>query len=593
MPRLAALIVALVVSPLLAARTLEPPRAGEKWLTLRADEFHFVSNAPAGKTMEIARDLLRMRAAIGEVTRLKVRSAMPTTVFIFASERAFAPYRDAVLQREGGAAGAFFANEAGNFILLRSDLDDVDRTVYHELTHYFVRNTTTGLPLWIAEGIAEYYSTFGTAGNEVAIGRPVAEHVLWLRNTKLIPLAELFATTTSSPIYNEARRIGAFYSQSWAVFHYLMSDPARRAKFGRFLQLLTSGTPDADAFRAAFGMTYEQLEAEVWKYVRRPAFSYVRVSLETLPIVEPPKPEPMEHADVLAALAHLLVHSDAANAAAAERFLRDALAADPRSAAAHADLGRILDATGRREEADAAYRAVAQLGSGDARVYFVAGTNLMLRCIGKEISATSGDDLRQARAMFRRSTELDPALAPAWAALGATYMTETDLTPGIAALEKSLQLAPGNAEAAFHLLQFYANVGRGEEAQRLFRDVLASHPDARMVAHARKALVLAEVRGIEALMRDGDLAEGRKRSAALLARTTDPELKEYLQRLLGDADRLDAVDTLNRAISAANDRRYGEALQILDRLLPSITDPDVLEEAKKFRAQIAARAQKK
>jgi len=164
MPRIVLLLlVAFLSAPTFAARSLEPPRANEKWITLRADEFRFVSNASPGKTLEIARDLLRMRAALGAVTNLKVRAALPTTVFIFANDRAFSGYRDAVLQRQSvQTIGVFSGTPTDNFILLRADVSEIDRTVYHELTHYFVRNTTGPLPLWISEGIAEYYSTFGT-----------------------------------------------------------------------------------------------------------------------------------------------------------------------------------------------------------------------------------------------------------------------------------------------------------------------------------------------------------------------------------------------------------------------------------------------
>ncbi|MGZ5458654.1 MAG: hypothetical protein ACXW4P_21795 [Thermoanaerobaculia bacterium] len=122
-------------------------------------------------TTEIARDLLQMRDAVGRITQLKVRSPKPTRVFVFASERGFAPYREAILRRkEPNIRGIFLGAEAGNFIVMKRDnAEDIDRTVYHELTHYFVRNTVAGLPLWASEGIAEYYSTFRTAGDSVHV----------------------------------------------------------------------------------------------------------------------------------------------------------------------------------------------------------------------------------------------------------------------------------------------------------------------------------------------------------------------------------------------------------------------------------------
>ena len=595
MPRFGSLLLALLLAPIaLAIRTPEPPRPTDKWISLRADEFHFVSNVSPAKTLDVARDLLRMRAAIGAVTNLKVRSARPTTVFIFASDRGFAPYRDAVLQADSDhIIGVFTGTETGNFILLRSDVDEIDRTVFHELTHYFVRNTTTGLPLWISEGIAEYYSTFRTSGNDVHIGRPIAEHVHWLRGAHLIPLRDLFATTSASPIYNEGRRSGVFYAQSWALFHYLMTDDGRRAKFSRFLQLLGAHKSADEAFETAFAMKYSDLEQELRKYVRRNAFTYVRHSLEALPVVEPPKPEPMTYGDVLFALGHLLTHSDNANAAVAERYLRAALDANPKNGAAYADRGRLHEIAGRRADADAAYRTAVELGSNDAGVYLFAAISLVQRFAGKRSNEIPAAELRHARSLFQRSTELDPTRALAWSGLGATYLTERDAAPGIAALEKSLQLAPGDETAAFHLLQLYASAGRHDEAARLFDTVLAQSSDPAMVEHAREALLLADVRRLETLGHERKVKEATELANGLLARTTNASLKQYLTDFLRDLDRVAAADRINRAITQANAGRYGDALKMLDDVLPEINDPAMLEEAKKFRAEVAARMAKK
>lgn len=595
MSRIASLALALLLSlPALAARPLEPPRANEKWFTLRADEFHFVSNVSPAKTLDVARDFLRMRAALGQLTRLNVRSAQPTTVFIFPNERTFGGYRDAVLQRKSDSIVGVFAHaETGNFILLRSDVEEIDRTVYHELTHNFVQNTSAGIPLWINEGIAEFYSTFRTSGSDVHIGRPVAEHVHWLRGEKLIPLPELFATTSESPIYNEGTRSGVFYAQSWALFHYLMADDDRRARFARFLQLLNEGRSADEAFPAAFAMKHAELEQELRHYVRRSTFTYTKYSLSDVTIAEPPKPEPMTHADVLFELGHLLALTDRQNAQIAERYLEESLAANPDNAAAHADLGRLHDVAGRRTAADAAYQKAVQLGSNDAKVYLLAALSLFERFSGKSSTEIPQAELRQARSLFQKSTELDPRSALAWAGLGATYIADPDPSPGITALEKSLALAPGNEEAAFHLVQLYANAGRHDDATRVFDAVLAHGSDAGMMAHAREALLLGEVRKLENLARERKVTEATALAKSILSRASNPSLEQYLEQLLQNLDRMAAAEAFNEAVAKANAGKYSEAIEIVDRVLPAITDPEMRQEATKFRGEVAARLKKK
>jgi tetratricopeptide (TPR) repeat protein len=549
-------IASLWLTLSLSAASLEPPKASEKWITLTADEFQFISNASPAATLDIARDMLRMRAAVGQVTKLKVRSPLPTKVFIFANERAFAGYRDAVLDRKTeNIVGVFAHGDAGNFILMRSDTDGVDRIVYHELTHYFVQNTTAGMPLWLNEGLAEFYSTFRSAETTVQIGRPVAEHVLWLRGQSLIPLQELFTTTISSRDYNEGTRQGVFYAQSWALLHYLMTDADRRAKLIQFLGNLGAGKSIDDAFTSAFSMKYAQLEQDLRTYVRRFGFAYMTYPMAEMSIPAPPKPEAMPRDEMLFQLGHLLVHCGPETAEDAERFLNEALTANPENAAAHADLGRLHEAAGRHDAADASYETAARLGSDDPEVFLLAASSLMQRYAGTLPTDIPPKELLKIRRLFERATELDPNRAAAWAGLGATYIGATqDLERGIAALEKSIALAPGQDDAAFHLAQLYANTGRHDDAARL----------------------------VQRLETSTTLAPEMKAHLA--------SIREYLERA-DDQERV--VSTMNDAINKANTGQYTEALSIVEALLPSITDPAMLEEARRFRDEVGRLVKKK
>ena len=247
-------LAALLTAPLLFA-AVPIPSERDRWIKLEADQFDIYSNASEGQTVEVAAELLRMRDAIGQLTRMTVRAPLRTQVYLFASERSFAPFRDAAFQQKNAQiGGAFFSSENSNVIMLRGDSGEHSLDiVFHELTHYFVANSTRGIPLWFNEGLAEYYSTFTSSGKNVSIGKPVREHVLWLRANPLIPLRELFATTHTSPTYNERQRVGAFYAQSWALVHYLLrGTPEQRVKLGTFLNLLDAGKPLDEAFSTAF-----------------------------------------------------------------------------------------------------------------------------------------------------------------------------------------------------------------------------------------------------------------------------------------------------------------------------------------------------
>lgn len=55
----------------LSVHAVEPPKPAEKWVALDAGDFQLVSAVSSRQTLEIASNLLRMRAALGKVSDLR------------------------------------------------------------------------------------------------------------------------------------------------------------------------------------------------------------------------------------------------------------------------------------------------------------------------------------------------------------------------------------------------------------------------------------------------------------------------------------------------------------------------------------------
>src|SRR4051812_19704788 len=142
-----------------SAFAIDPPREKERWTTLTIDELTVYSSADDGTTRSVASDLMRLRNALSVVTKLKVRSPLPTRVFIFGGRKTFEQYCEAAIARSD-VSGVFLSDRDGNHVLIAGSSSGVDRVVYHELTHYFLKNTVSSeVPLWFNEGLAEFYST--------------------------------------------------------------------------------------------------------------------------------------------------------------------------------------------------------------------------------------------------------------------------------------------------------------------------------------------------------------------------------------------------------------------------------------------------
>jgi tetratricopeptide (TPR) repeat protein len=588
-------LVLLAAALSLSATPIALPRPNEKWITLQVDELTFVSSVSASETMEIARDLLRMREAAGRITNLNVRSSKPMRIILFASEGAFAPYREAISRMDqANVRGIFTGSDSTHFIVMVHDgAHPVERTVYHELTHYFLRNSVDGIPIWANEGAAEYYSTFHSSVDAVQVGNPILEHLQVLRSEPFLPLRKLLATTAQSSHYRREKQ-GIFYAQSWALFHYLMNDDARRAGLRKYLGLVGEGKPADDAFARAFDRSYDAMERELGAYVRGKTFVVREYPLSDLAVPDVPKPQPLSRAELLFELGHLLVHTTKPTPAVAKRMLEEALSLDTELAGAHADLGRLHDIAGRRREAEAAYARAMELGSDDPLVYLVVGLGTLERS-QTVAGADSVAAVRQARKAFERAALLDPRSAITWANIGATYaMSAEDPAPGIAALEKSLAMGFDDPNVALNLVRLYTRVDRRAEAQRLIDTVLTRNATPETLAFARDLLVLADAEHLNA---NGKTAEAAQLARELAGRTKEPTLKAHLEMRI---EQFDGVTNYNRAVYAlgdavakANAGQLTEALAIVDRVLSESTDQSLLHEAKRLRAEFEWKAKLK
>lgn len=581
--RLLALLVTLTAT---IAQAVPLPPDKEKWAALQAGEFLIYSNASERETREIAANLLRMREALGKVTRLNVRSPRPTYVFVFRNERSFAPYRDAIFGRKNASvSGGFLPGRLANFIVMDAmTRAGADRVIYHELTHYFIRNTTAGVPLWLDEGLAEYYSTFSVSGEKVSIGRPVHEHVQWLRAQPLIPLAQHFAVGHGSPEYSETTRKGSFYAQSWALVHYLLGgDGTRRQQLAKFLAELRAGKSNEDAFRAAFGSDYAALEEALRAYVRRPAMPYVNYTLDELTVPGLAELRPVARDELLYALGSLFAWNRGTQAEG-EALLTEAIRLNPEHAEAHATLASLREAQGDREGATALYEKAIALGSRDPMVYLIYGQTLLER------TGTAAETTQRARQLFERAVQLDPNDARAWAGVGMTYVgADGDLTPGITALEKSLSLAASQEETAVNLIQLYANAGRREDAQRLHDTILAPSSNPQYVRIAREAVLFADLRAAERLFNSGKQAEAVALLRPILAKTTDGELRQRLQSVITEYEEAQQSQAVRDIVHHASAGRTRAALALLDALLPHVKDAELRTQLTEMRKDLTKR----
>lgn len=531
----------LCVAPL-PATDFKPPPTTERWIELRTANFRFVSNAGPAATREVARDLEELRAVIVRLGRLERRSELPTSIYLFKSQRSFAPFKTRWDGRPAPISGYFLSRAEGGFIALAADSRDASAIVFHEYVHALAAENRWWLPVWLSEGLAEFYQTFTIAGDRAVIGLPVRSHLNRLRGRTLVPFDQLLVVDLDSPLYNERDRKSDFYAQSWALTHYLLlGEPERRAQLRDYLELLRAGAPEVEAFRAAFDCDHPTLEAELRRYLKGPR----------LPSVSTPVKDEVDRSSVQRELPRVetlhrlgeLLAAQTPERPEAVRYFEAALELDPGHTPSLSALAlaaeRRADWSGAR---DAHRRAVAA-SPEDPVVLLSWGQFLTRRSEGGE------DPIP----VLRRAAELAPDSAPAWAALAAAYARQGESSAAaLDAATTAHRLLPDDPALAEMVLRLALQADLREQAVGVIATSFASRPE--RAAEAWMMVLQKDVARARELLGDG-------RSEASLARL------ELAEADLAAAARPEAIRSAIAAARGAVRRhlvtqRYSRASQL-------------------------------
>ena len=134
-------------------------------------------------------------------------------------------------------------------------------TAYHELTHHFVERNLKQPPLWLSEGLAEYFEETDMRVNRVIL----RSSIIGARLSQIaLPFSDLFKITKDSAEYQDARSAEGFYMRAHALVHFLLHSPYKEG-FKRYLDALTTRQADLKDF---LGASLAKLESDYLKHFR-------------------------------------------------------------------------------------------------------------------------------------------------------------------------------------------------------------------------------------------------------------------------------------------------------------------------------------
>jgi tetratricopeptide (TPR) repeat protein len=438
------------------------PCAAE-WRRLDSPNFTVVGDVGARELRDMAVKFEGFREALSRaISERATAAAVPTIIIVFPNERAFAPFKPTYQGKRRTDVAGFFAPGANlNYILVQSGGVATDRIIFHEYAHLIVSNVMSNPPVWLNEGLAEFYSTFQllAGGKQAQIGLAIGDHLQLLRNSGRVPVADLLKVDSRSPLYNESARASVFYAESWALTHMVLNgEPSRVAQLSAYLRGVANGIPETRAWEETFGTA--RMEQDLQQYLQRNLFNTAVLEFPEKITALPVAPVPVSPGDVAAYLGAYLVQRGQYDEAAAQLEL--ALRADPASPRATVAMAQ-LD-MGRQQYGSAEKRLVS-LGKSDDWLVAYSAAMAMADLAGVGIAGSANVGLIQAARRQLDTVGGDRAEMPNVLAHRAALDLPGPDDPtdeAVAAIARARVLAPGRYDYAFIQAQILAR--RGEFA---------------------------------------------------------------------------------------------------------------------------------
>ncbi len=232
---------------------------------VRVGHYWIRTDLPAERANALARHFNTMYDEFSRrLASLPARAPAPMKVLLFENS---IDYLETLRFKYGidatGTGGMFFVKPSGTALALWvGDLPTrrIEHVIQHEGFHQFAWSRFGGdLPLWVNEGLAEFFGNAVVVGRSVVIGQASARVVQdvkgLIERDATVEFSKMLAMS-SEQWFDAVRdgRAAALYHQAWSMVQFLIyGDGGRYATaFERYLKLINRGVLSQDAFVRAF-----------------------------------------------------------------------------------------------------------------------------------------------------------------------------------------------------------------------------------------------------------------------------------------------------------------------------------------------------
>jgi tetratricopeptide (TPR) repeat protein len=546
-----------------ALATVTGRAADRPWILIHGEHAAIIGQQSSRTLREIAIQIEQFRAVLGGLIPNAQRPLpVPTVVYVFDTVKDLRPFLPLSEGKPASLGGYFHHDGEVNYIALELEgFEENARIVFHEYTHLLLRNATQSIPVWLNEGLAEYYSTYTLAGNgkQATIGRPIPRHVALLRE-RFLPVTQLIGVERSSALYNEGDRRSIFYAEAWAATHYLMVEvPTGPASINAYVAATARGENPDQAFTDAFGMAPAAFEKVLKSYVRQPRFRSLAYTLaERVQVEAPGKEEIVPAAEAEARLGDLQRRVRRIDEASVR--IEASVKAAPAAAMPQLALALLRVSQERRDEAWPPFDRAALLAPDDFLVQYLFGVNLLREHYATGASGGSAQ-MDHARAVLTRAAAINPTSSEAFAWLAyAEMVSDGRVAQARVAIARAIALAPGRLDYRLRSADISVLEDKLDEAGALLKQLAGVTTDAAIADGAKARIERLEehrsrVAAREAAMRAAAADTATAFAEATARKTTAPDNRDEPRQTEDRQFKL-------RNVQRNEQRAYGELTQL-------------------------------
>ena len=441
--------------------------AGDPWIEITSAHFTLLTDAGEKEGRRTLDQFERMRWVFHTLFPLaNLDPAQPIVVLAAKNQKTFTALEPAAYLAKGQLkiGGYFLHSSDKNYILLRLDEESEHpyASVYHEYTHVQFASADGLLPVWLNEGIAEFMQNTDISSQDVRLGQPSVDDILYLRQNRIIPLPVLFKVDFNSPYYHEEQKGSVFYSESWALTHYLIVTDHQNhtRRLDDYITLAKQGVDPLTAADQVFG-DLKQLETALRSYIQAAQYKEFVMSSAAAPIdASSYKTEALAATQSDAVRADLL--ACVGRTEDAQALLATVLKQDPNNIQAHETMGFLASRAGKLDEARKWYGEAVKLGSQDYLAYYYFAIFSMY---GNEQESDP-----EIESSLQTALRLNPRFAPVYDRLASYYgMNHEKLEDAHRLNVRAIELDPANLNFRVNAASILMAMNRGSDAMAVLK----------------------------------------------------------------------------------------------------------------------------